>query len=123
MKSSMTPEQMRSAAAQHLVWNGYEVLEKDWGQEDIHMDFIARDPENNDLAFIDLYLGDVEKNVFPEPDLSRKTQMRFEKAMVAYVCQNDIPPCHIRFDCLTIYSCSAETACVRHHVDALRKAA
>ena len=123
MKRGMSPEKLHEIAQTILIRRGYDILEKDYQRGGAHIDFIVHDPEEDDIVFIDLNLGGTEAHSFAPEDLSQKTRDRFEKVMIAYVSENDVMYYGVRYDCLSMYGCNSETACIRYHIDALRKAA
>jgi len=106
LETGKTGEQV---AANFLKNKGYEILEmnfkNDSGRRLGEIDIIARDPEQDELVFVEVktreYAG--YKNTLPEENINYQKLRKLAKIAVIYLRQNRLEDCAYRFDAVSIW--------------------
>lgn len=89
-------------AADYLVANGYQIVERNWYTSSGEIDLIAR--QGSTLIFIEIKYRSSDTFGNPLEAVNRKKQIRISKAAMQYYAQNGYEEgISCRFDVIAIY--------------------
>lgn len=90
-------------AFEHLQFLGWKVLEKNWRNRRNEVDLIARDGKT--IVFLEVKYRSGPLQVAEEELVSRGQEQRIMRAARAYLAEQRLSNCEVRFDLLLVLSC------------------
>ena len=106
------------AAARFLEIRGYETLATGWKSPEARgtIDLVARDPESDDLVFVDVSARPNSGAGFGDGRNDRETM---ELLAVSWLAENDFAESvGVRFDKISMIVVGEDRALLRHHINA-----
>ena len=106
------------AAARFLEVRGYETLATGWKSPETRgtIDLVARDPESDDLVFVDVSARPNSGAGFGDGRNDRETM---ELLAVSWLVENDFAESvGVRFDKISMIVVGEDRALLRHHINA-----
>ena len=110
------------AAARFLEVRGYETLATGWKSPETRgaIDLVARDPESDDLVFVDVSARPNSGAGFGDGSNDRETM---ELLAVSWLAENDFAESvGVRFDKISMIVVGEDRALLRHHINAFGEA-
>ena len=110
------------AAARFLEIRGYETLATGWKSPETRgtIDLVARDPESDDLVFVDVSARPNSSAGFGDGRNDRETM---ELLAVSWLAENDFAESvGVRFDKISMIVVGEDRALLRHHINAFGEA-
>lgn len=110
------------AAARFLEIRGYETLATGWKSPETRgtIDLVARDPESDDLVFVDVSARPNSSAGFGDGRNNRETM---ELLAVSWLAENDFAESvGVRFDKISMIVVGEDRALLRHHINAFGEA-
>ena len=110
------------AAARFLEVRGYETLATGWKSPETRgtIDLVARDPESDDLVFVDVSARPNSGAGFGDGRNDRETM---ELLAVSWLVENDFAESvGVRFDKISMIVVGEDRALLRHHINAFGEA-
>lgn len=110
------------AAARFLEVRGYETLATGWKSPETRgaIDLVARDPESDDLVFVDVSARPNSGAGFGDGRNDRETM---ELLAVSWLAENDFAESvGVRFDKISMIVVGEDRALLRHHINAFGEA-
>lgn len=110
------------AAARFLEVRGYETLATGWKSPETGgtIDLVARDPESDDLVFVDVSARPNSGAGFGDGRNDRETM---ELLAVSWLAENDFAESvGVRFDKISMIVVGEDRALLRHHINAFGEA-
>ena len=92
-------KQGEEIAAQYLIENGYEIVERNWRNKHKEIDIIAKD--GKDLVIVEVKTRQNDEYGDPDIAVTRQKQRRLISAANAYLFQNKLD-IDTRFDIISI---------------------
>ena len=105
-----------NAIARYLQIRGHEILADKWAHGQDSVDFVIRDGDNGDLAFVVTQVSSDTGQGIPEAAHDRKA---FERIAAAYLAGSDVTDCTVRLDSVSLLVIGDDRAIIRHHVNVL----
>lgn len=110
------------AAARFLEVRGYETLATGWKSPETRgtIDLVARDPESDDLVFVDVSARPNSGAGFGD---GRNDREAMELLAVSWLAENDFAESvGVRFDKISMIVVGEDRALLRHHINAFGEA-
>lgn len=119
---SHSPGQGGQGGARFLEVRGYETLATGWKSPETRgtIDLVARDPESDDLVFVDVSARPNSGAGFGDGRNDRETM---ELLAVSWLAENDFAESvGVRFDKISMIVVGEDRALLRHHINAFGEA-
>lgn len=106
IETGKTGEQV---AANFLKNKGFEILDmnfkNNFGRRVGEIDIIARDPEQNEIVFVEVKTREFAKykNTLPEENIGYQKLRKLAKIAMVYLRQKKLENCAYRFDAISVW--------------------
>ncbi len=107
------------AARKSLESKGYEILASGYRHERGRIDFVALDPDQGDVAMIEVLPAPQEAEGFPSACCDPGKAEAVRRFASAWACSHDRDEDHLRFDIVTVGLLSGNLAFIRHRINAI----
>ncbi|KXB83386.1 TIGR00252 family protein [Prevotella sp. DNF00663] len=104
-------------AADYLVREGYDIIERDWRLGGKDIDIVARTPDGTTVVFVEVKTRRSDAITKPADAVNRQKMRNLGHAANAYVKMHQLWD-ELRFDVITIVGCDEETVRMEHIKDA-----